>query len=199
MSALPSSLSLLLILVGDVLVFLLIALSFRLLSPRKVSSLLWASPAVHLYTLFAVLLALYEEALAVQPMEALMGSVRAIVVAALVGSLLGRAIGHRIPVSLHPDGKWYYTGGRLLVALLVILLLPLAVDQATALFGWVAGVDLLRQTLLGLYPFNFLLVAVGSLFVLGTFLSITWRFEVWEKRKGDHRSSTPGPARVGKA
>ncbi|MDE1819318.1 MAG: hypothetical protein KGJ23_03240 [Euryarchaeota archaeon] len=184
MLALPSGLpaaSFLLILIGDVLVFLLIGLTFRLLSPRKLTPIIWASPVAHLYTLFAVFLALYT-ALSSQPLLSLLGSFASFGVAGVIGAFLGRPVGRRIPVSLHQDGRATFVGGKVLVSLLVLLLLPLALEQAVVLFGSLAQVQSLVGALTGNPPFNFLLVGVGFLFVLGTFLSITWRFEVWEKR-----------------
>lgn len=185
MFGLPTSLpsiSAVLILLGDLLIFLLIGLAFRLLSPRRLTAAIWASPVIHAYTLFAVLLAVYEEAPSSEPWSALAAVLGAFGVAAVIGALLGRFVGRRIPVSTHADGHHFFTGGKLLVGLMVLLLLPLALEQAALLFGAIAGVQALVQGVSGAPPFADILVGVGSLFVLGTLMSITWRFEVWEKR-----------------
>lgn len=188
MSLLPSSIpagATLLILVGDILIFVLIALTFQLLKPQKLSATIWVSPIFHLYTLFAVFLALYETLLgqSATSITSIAGSYGAFLVAALVGAVLGRVLGHRIPVGPRPEGGLQYTGGKLLVALLVVLLLPLGLEQAAVLFGAIGGVQALTSALAGAPPFSLLLLVMGSLFVLGTFLSLTWRFEVWSKRE----------------
>ncbi len=194
MVALPTnltSLSALLIILGDVLIFLLIALAFRLLSPRKLTGAIWVSPVFHMYTLFAAALAVYEEAPSSEPWSSLAAVMAAFGVAAVLGAFLGRYVGRRIPVSPHADGHTFFTGGKLLVTLLVLLLLPLALEQAALLFGAIAGVQSLIQAMSGAPPFGDILAAVGSLFVLGTVMSVTWRFEVWGKRPGASPRAAP--------
>lgn len=181
------------ILLGDFLVFLLIGLATRLLKPKKLSGVIWVGPVIHLYTLGAVFLALYEAVLS-QPLTELVASFGAFLLSAVIGALVGRAVGHRIPVTRKSDGETSYVGGKLLVALIIALLLPLALEQAAVLLGALAGAEALIGALVGASPFNYLLVVLGSLFVLGTFLSITWRFEVWEKR--GELPSSPSRART---
>ncbi|HTP54926.1 MAG TPA: hypothetical protein VML94_08240 [Thermoplasmata archaeon] len=170
-----------LILVGDILVFVLIGLAFRLLRPRPVSGVIWVSPLFHLYTLGAVLLALFE-ALRSQPGLALIPEFGSFLVAAGVGAAIGSGVGRRIPVTRDAQGKVLFTGGRLLVGLVVGLLAPLALEQAVVLFGALASVRSLLHALTGAFPFNYLLLGLGFLFVLGTFLSLAWRVQVWAKR-----------------
>lgn len=199
MVSLPSSFaggstSYLLILFADVLVFLLIGLAFRLLKPRKISGTIWIGPIFHLYTLGAVFLALFAE-LGGSLSLSVLSAYGSFLVAAVLGSLLGVGLGRRIPVTVGAEGKMVYTGGKLLVALLVFLLLPLALEQAVVLFGSLAGVMTLVNALDNQAPFTYILVAVGFLFVLGTFLSLTWRGEVWKKRSAP---TSPSPASPGR-
>lgn len=168
-------------LAGDLLIFVLIGLAFRLLSPRKISATLWVSPIFHLYTLAAVFLAFYE-ALRSQSVIALGIEFGSFLIAAVLGVVVGAMVGRRIRVSSAADGTVVFTGGRLLVGLVVLLLLPLALEQAVVLFGSLADVRSLLQALTGHVPFNYLLAGVGFLFVLGTFLSLSWRGAVWARR-----------------
>lgn len=193
--ALPSSIpagAYLLILLGDILVFLLIALTFRLLKPRKLSGSIWIAPIFHLYTLAAVFLAIYE-ALSSEPLLTLAPEFGSFLLAAILGAFLGGAVGRAVPVSVGVQGKLHYTGGPFLVGLLVFLLLPLAVEQAIVLFGSLAQVQSLLNALTGNTPFNYVLVGVGFLFVLGTFVSLTWRAEVWKKRAGAKPAASSAP------
>jgi len=182
--AIPNSIPLsayVLVLLGDLLVFLLIGLAFRLLKPRKISGLLWVGPLIHLYTLLAVFLALYEALRSESPL-ALGVEFGLFVVAAVFGALLGAGLGRRIPVQRLSDGTFVFTGGRLLVGLVVLLLVPLALEQAIVLLGSLSKVRALVEALTGEFPFNYILTAVGFLFVLGTFMSLSWRGQVWVKR-----------------
>lgn len=182
--AIPGSIPLsafVLILLGDLLVFLLIGLAFRLLKPRKISGLLWVSPLIHLYTLLAVFLALYEALRSESPLT-LGVEFGSFIVGAVVGALLGVALGRRIPVQRSSDGTFVFTGGRLLVGLVVLLLVPLALEQAVVLLGSLSKARALVEALTGQFPFNYILTGVGFLFVLGTFMSLSWRGQVWMKR-----------------
>jgi hypothetical protein len=170
-----------LVLVGDILVFVLIGLAFRLLRPRPVSGALWVSPIFHLYTLAAVLLALLE-ALHSQPLLALIPEFGSFLIAAGVGAVLGAAVGRKIPVTKAAGGKVVFIGGRLLVGLVVGLLSPLALEQAIVLFGALASVQSLLRALTGAFQFNYILLGLGFLFVVGTFLSLAWRSQVWSRR-----------------
>ncbi|MFY9716947.1 MAG: hypothetical protein WAK40_03310 [Thermoplasmata archaeon] len=169
------------VLVGDLLVFVLIGLTFRLLGPRAVSGGLWVGPIFHLYTLAAVLLALFE-AIKSQPLLAVMPAFGTFVIAAGIGAVIGAAVGRRIPVSKDAGGKVVFTGGRLLVGLVVGLLAPLALEQAIVLIGALASVQSLLRAITGAFPFDYILLVLGFLFVLGTFLSLAWRAQVWAKR-----------------
>jgi hypothetical protein len=191
--ALPSSIpqgAFLLILIGDLLIFVLIALTFGLLKPKKLSGTIWISPVFHVYTLAAVFIALFE-ALGSQALLTVAAEFGSFLVAAVIGAFLGVAIGRAIPVTPGPEGKVMYTGGGFLVGLLVFLLLPIAIEQAVVLFGSLAQINELISALSGNAPFNEVLVAVGFLFVLGTFVSLTWRGEVWKKRQGASTPSSP--------
>jgi len=170
-----------LVLAGDILVFVLIGLAFRLLKPRPLSGLLWVSPAFHLYTLAAVFLALYE-ALKAQPFLVVVPEFASFLVAAGVGTALGIGVGRRIPVEKNSEGATFFTGGKLLVGLIVLLLAPLALEQAVVLLGALARVQTLLHALTGQFPFDYILLGLGFLFVLGTFLSLAWRGQVWAKR-----------------
>ncbi len=177
----PGALAQLLVVVGDVLVFVLVALTFRLLSPRRLTGAIWLAPVVHVYTLGTTLLALY---LAVPwgSQTTWLGSWGSMVLSGIIGAFLGRAVGRRVPVKHEADGRFTFTGGKLLVALLVVLLLPLALEQAAVRLGSFAGTAAGISTIEGSPPFLYLVVGVGSLFVLGTILSISWRLPVWAAR-----------------
>lgn len=177
----PSALAQLLVVVGDALVVVLVALTFRLLSPRRLSGTIWLAPVVHVYTLGTTLLGLY---LAVPwgSQATGLGSWGSIMLAGVIGAFLGRAVGRRVPVKREADGRFTFTGGRLLVALLVVLLLPLALEQAAVRLGSFAGTAAGVSAIEGSPPFLYLVVGVGSLFVLGTILSISWRLPVWAAR-----------------
>ena len=171
-----------LVLAGDIVIFVLMGLAFRLLKPRPLSGLLWVSPAFHLYSLAAVFLALYE-ALKSQPLLVILPEFASFLIAAGVGTALGIGVGRRIPVEKNTEGGTSFTGGKLLVGLVVLLLAPLALEQAVVLLGALARVQSLLHAVTGQFPFNYILLGLAFLFVLGTFLSLAWRWQVWGKRR----------------
>lgn len=186
MTAVPSALSnvaptaFVLLILGEVLIFILIALDLRLLSPRKFSVATWISPLFALYVMASILLGLAVAISAIST-EAL-ASDAGFILAAIVGALFGTLLGRRIPVTITPEGKPMFTGGKALVGLLILLLLPRALNELVIIILPYASNAYDVQQLLGsLPPFDVLNILTGVLFVIGAFVGIGWRIQVRAK------------------
>lgn len=186
MTAVPSALSnvaptaFVLLILGEVLIFILIALDLRMLSPRRFSIATWISPLFALYVMASILLGLAVAISAVST-EALASDV-GFILAAIVGALFGTLLGRRIPVTTNPEGKPMFTGGKALVGLLILLLLPRALNELVIIILPYASNAYDVQQLLGsLPPFDVLNILTGVLFVIGAFVGIGWRIQVRAK------------------
>lgn len=169
---------LVLLILGDFFVFILMALESRLLAKRRLTPLIWISPVIYGYVVFTILLNFALLALAgvySDPML-LLESSSAWIIGGVVGVLMGVLIGNRIPVSVTSDGKKWFQGGPVLVAILWFLLLPRAINGAINLIGQVSPST--ATTVANSIPLFSLDIISGSLFMMVALLSISWRMKV---------------------
>ncbi len=164
-----------LLILGNVLVFLLLGLEYRLLKPRRLTPLFWISPLLYGYILITVVagIILLEYGSSVWNTLFVVESFAALLVAGLLGVGAGRVIGKRVKIGVHPDGKRWFQGGTALVALLWACLLPTAIVSAVNLVG-VASTPFV-STLIGSPPFLLFDLVSGALFFFVAALSITWK------------------------
>ncbi len=166
------------LLIGDLLVFLLLVIDLRLLQPRRYTVLFWASPLLYGYLLLSLVGGVFLEALngTFTSVLYLAASVAAILLGLLAGVGAGRVIGRRMRIGKYADGKKWFQGGRRLVALLWVCLLPRAVVSGVDLLNLasVSGVNAFVTT----PPFLLLDVLSGALAVLVAALTVTWKSRV---------------------
>jgi hypothetical protein len=182
---------------SEVFIFLILALDLRLLGQRKLRLTIWVSPVISIYVLSSIFLSIFITLTALS-FEALT-SYGVFFLSALAGMAVGLMIGNRIQVTSGQDGAIMFLGGRGLVALLWVLLLPRAVQQAAILLSSVATMDILTNIANGtMYPFDLLNIVTGALVVFGVFVSIGWRWKV-QRRGSEMRSRTkPTPPQARK-
>jgi hypothetical protein len=177
-----------LLILSEIFIFIVIALDTRLLKPLKLRITIWVGPVISMYILASIFLSVFLalEALSLGAFE----NYGAFLLSAIVGVLIGTAIGKRMPVTTYADGTTWFTGGRGLVALLLILLLPRALDQAITLIPAVLAQGTIASVLNGNWIYGDLSTITGSLVFVATFLSIGWRWQVQARKR-----AAPPPSR----
>lgn len=168
------------LLIGEVSIFLVIILDLTLLKPQKLKPTIWVGPLISMYilgtTLFTMLLAFAAFS------AAALVSYSALMITSLVGAIIGTEIGKGIPLSGRPDGSRWYLGGSLLVVILLLLLLPRAIEQAGLIVTTFYQSGTVVNTLAGSPIIGELDAITGALVFFGVFLSIGWRLQVRRKQ-----------------
>jgi len=164
---------------SEIFIFVVLLLDLRLLKPLKLRFTIWVGPVISMYILGSIFYSIFA-AIAALSTGALL-DYGAFVVSALVGTLLGTALGRRIPVSLHADGSTWFQGGRGLVTLLWVLLLPRAIEQALILIPAIYQQGTVGSILDASSYLGYMDTLTGAMVIVGIFVSIGWRTEVQKK------------------
>jgi hypothetical protein len=176
-----------LLILSEIFIFIVIALDTRLLKPLKLRFTIWFGPVISMYILASIFLSVFLalEVFSISAIE----NYAVFLLSAIVGVVIGTAIGRRIPVTTYADGTTWFTGGRGLVAALLILLVPRAVEQAIVLVPAIIAQGSIASVLNGFWVWQELSTITGSLVFVGTFLSIGWRWQVQARKR-----SAPPPS-----
>jgi hypothetical protein len=168
------------LLLSDITIFLVIILDLTLLKPQRVRPTIWIGPLISLYVLGSILFTMFLAFAAFSP-SALV-NYGAVVVSSLVGAIVGTEIGKEIPLTGRTDGSKWYTGGKVLVVILVVMLLPRAIEQAALIVSTFYQSGTVVSTVAGSPIVATLDSITGSLVFFGVFLSIGWRYQVQRRQ-----------------
>ncbi len=163
------------LLTGDLLVVALAFLSLRYLGYRRAGAGLWLSPIFYAYVLLSLFYSLYlSTSLATLSNPAwLVGSALSWGAASAGGIALGWLAGGAVSLRRRPGEPPYYQGGRFLVGIQEVLLIPqlfvALADLAVVLAHFPSGPSPSLSLTLGLVE-----LFSGAFFMADAFFSIVW-------------------------
>lgn len=160
---------------GDLLVVVLALISLRYLGYRRAGAGLWLSPVFYTYVLISLLYSLYlsTSLTTLSDPAWLLGSTLSWGAAAAGGIALGWLVGGEVSLRRRAGEPPYYRGGRFLVVIQEVLLLPqlfvAAVDLSVVLAHFPSGPSPSLSLTLGLVE-----LFSGAFFMADAFFSIVW-------------------------
>lgn len=179
------------LIISETFIFLMMLLDLRLLKPRKVRITLWFAPLLSAYVVASIVYLTYDT-LGTITVESLAVAYGSFVIGALVGLLIGYVMGRAVKVGPQPDGYIWFEGGKGLVAVLWVLLLPQAIVEAIVIIPSVYSQGTIASLITGNPLLSYLSSITGILVVVGAFFSFEWRTRVSEKAAAFPPHKSPG-------